>query len=155
MELLGNWTGVCYYENTRPFVLDNTMKLSIIISDEKGNMRATVTEICELHGLQRDGEEEDTIQENVFHLAGKYNEEKKTLKFAGECEQKGRRMRSCVLNLKLIEEEEKLEGVFEDPERSGDSQSVELHKGDVRRDLQELQEMGRLFLEKIREMEGR
>lgn len=152
MELIGKWTGVCYYESTRPFVLDSTMKLSIILSDDGGNLRGTVTEICELHAFSKT---KATVEENVFSLEGKYDEKEKTIRFIGECTKKDHRMKNCALNLTLTEEEEKLTGVFSDTQREDDVQRVELYKGEIRRDLKELDELGIQFLEKIRKQERR
>lgn len=153
MELVGNWTGVCYYPGTRAFVPDNTLKLSIIASGEEGHLRGTVTETCERGGIK--SYENEPPQVSEFRVAGVFDKTANTMRLRGECRQQERRMHSCVLTLKLIEEDEKLEGVFANPEREEDVQHVELHKGDVRRDLLELEELGRQFLERIRKAEGR
>ena len=53
LELIGKWTGVCYYQEIRAFVLDSTMQLSILLQDDFGNLRGSVTEICENPSLSR------------------------------------------------------------------------------------------------------
>lgn len=155
MELLGTWTGVCYYKSTRAFVLDNTMKLSILLSDERGNLRGIVTEICEHPGLFHKKRGKDFVEENIFRVRGSYEEADGKLCLHGVCEQKGRRMSECVLELSLNEEQEKLEGIFRNPGQEEDAQLVELHKGDVRRDLKELQEMGLKFVEEMKRQDAR
>lgn len=155
MELYGNWTGISYYPKLKDFVLENTMKLSIILGDERGNLRANVTEICELPSSAKPSKWKKPLpRESEYQLSGRYNKEEQRLVFTGECRQPDRNMTHCSLELTLIEEEEKLDGVFRNLDNEKDCQRVELHKGNERRDLIELQEMGRLFLEKIKKMDA-
>lgn len=149
MDLLGKWTGVCYFKSMRAFFEDSTMKLEILSCDEEGNLQGDVTEICELP-TPLNVNVEPIVQENVFHITGKFDAETARLLCAGEGENKERRMKKCVLDLKLTESEEKLHGEFRNPELPEDVQEVELHKGEVRRDLLELAEQGRRFLETIK-----
>lgn len=148
LNLIGNWTGICYFENIRPFLPENTMKLTIEEQDGENRVTGIVTEVCERTGVAS----RKNVQENVFHIRGIFNENSRVLRMAGVCERQDRHMRECVLELKMAGDD-KLTGTFTNPENSADTQNVILDRGDVRRDLEKLMEMGRIFLEELKRRE--
>ena len=148
LKLNGNWTGICYFENIRPFLPENTMKLAIEEQDSENRVTGIVTEVCERSGAAS----RKNVQENVFHVRGSFDKDRRILRMTGVCERQDRHMRECVLELEMTEDD-KLTGTFGNPENSADTQNVILDRGDVRRDMEKLMEMGRIFLEELKRRE--